>query len=67
MAAPTDIDEAIEQALTQPASQSEGDRTITERPLKDIQDARDREVGNRASAKSHFGLRFTKLVPPGCQ
>lgn len=65
MAAPTDIDEAIEQALTQPASQSENGRTITERPIKDLQDARDRETGNRAAAKSHFGLRFTKLIPPG--
>jgi hypothetical protein len=65
MATPTTIDEAIDQALLLPASVTEAGRVITERPLKDLQDARDREAGNRAALKSHFGLRFTKLVPPG--
>jgi hypothetical protein len=66
MAAPTTIDEAITQALLLPASVTDPDgRTITERPLKDLQDARDRESGNVASTKPHFGLRFTQLVPPG--
>jgi hypothetical protein len=67
MATPTTIDEAVDQALLLPASVTEAGRTITERPLKDLQDARDREAGNVAATKSHFGLRFTKLVPPGCQ
>jgi len=65
MTAPADINEAIEQALTQPASVTENGRSITERPIKDLQDARDREAGNRAAAKPHFGLRITKLIPPG--
>lgn len=66
MATPTTPDEAVDQALLLPASVTEAGRTVTERPLKDLQDARDREAGNAASLKSHFGLRFTKLVPPGC-
>jgi hypothetical protein len=67
MATPETIDEAIEQALLLPASVTEAGRTITERPLSDLQDARDRETGNRAASKAHFGLRFTKLIPPGAQ
>jgi len=67
MATPTNVDEAIDQALLLPASVTEAGRTITERPIKDLQDARTREVGKRAAAKAHFGLRFTKLIPPGTQ
>jgi hypothetical protein len=65
MTAPTTAQEAIDQALLQPASVTENGRTITERPIKDLQDARDREMSSTAGKKSHFGLRFTKLVPPG--
>lgn len=67
MATPTDIDEAIAQALLLPESVTEAGRTITERPLKDLLDARDRESGNVAAEKNHFGLRFIKLIPPGAQ
>ena len=67
MAAPTTIAEAIDQALLLPASMEEAGRTITERSIKALQDARDRETGNRAALKAHFGLRFTKLIPPGAQ
>jgi len=66
MAAPTDIDEAITQALTQPESVTdENGRTIKNRSIKDLQNARDREALATAAGKSHFGLRFIKLVPPG--
>jgi hypothetical protein len=65
MATPTTIDEAIDQALLLPASVTEAGRTITERPLKDLLDARDRESSNVAAGKNHFGLRFTQLIPPG--
>lgn len=65
MAAPTTVDEALTQALLQPKSVSEGGRTIVNRDLSEIQDARDRETAATAGKKSHFGLRFTQLVPPG--
>lgn len=65
MAAPENIDEAIEQAVITPASVSDQGQSITERPLKDLLDARERL--STANAKNHFGLRFTRLVPPGCQ
>ena len=67
MAVPTTIDEAIDQALLLPAVMTEAGRTVTERPLKDLLDARDRMTGNQAVIKPHFGLRFTKLIPPGAQ
>lgn len=67
MTAPTTIDEAVDQALLLPASTTENGRTIVERPLKDLLDARDRETAATAGKKAHFGLRFTKLIPPGCQ
>ena len=63
MTAPTTAQEAVDQALLQPKTVSEHGRTITNRDLKELQDARDRE--NASTAKNHFGLRFTKLVPPG--
>jgi hypothetical protein len=65
MAAPVNINEAVEQAVVTPASVADQGQTITERPLKDLLDARDRL--STAKAKPHFGLRFTKLKPPGCQ
>lgn len=63
MAAPTTADEAVEQALLEPQSVSENGRTIVNRSLKELQDARDRETA--AKSKNHLGLRFTKLIPPG--
>jgi hypothetical protein len=64
MAAPTTPQEAVDQAILQPASVTDNGRTIVNRPLKELQDARDREAAATAGAKNHFGLRFTKLVPP---
>ena len=51
------------------AVDSDGVRTQLLDPTKGI-DAlnalRDLEGGTKAAKLSHFGLRFTKLVPPGC-
>ena len=63
MTAPTTAQEAVDQALLQPKTVSENGRTITNRDLKELQDARDREASS--TGKNHFGLRFTKLIPPG--
>lgn len=67
MTAPQNIDEAIEQSLITPASVTDQSQSITERPIKDLLDARERLAGETAGKKPHFGLRFTKLIPPGCQ
>lgn len=34
--------------------------------LADLEAIEKREAKTAATARSHFGLRFTKLVPPGC-
>ena len=65
MAAPTTADEAVDQALLEPQTVSENGRTITNRSLAELQTARDRELTAATAPKRHFGLRFTKLVPPG--
>ena len=65
MAAPTTPAEALEQALLQPKSVTENGRTIVNRDLSEIQDAIDRDSAGTAGDKNHFGLRFTKLIPPG--
>jgi len=65
MAAPTTVDEAVANALLEPQSVSEGGRTIVNRSLRELQDARDRESAETAGKKNHRGLRITQLVPPG--
>lgn len=44
---------------------NDGTQTTAMDPLKQMQVA-DKVAANAASARPHFGLRFTKLVPPGC-
>ena len=67
MAAPTTIADALEQAALQPkaVSFSVSGHTITNRDLKELQDARDRELAQQAASTTGFGLRFRKLIPPG--
>ena len=66
MAAPENIDEAIAQALLEPAEiTDENGRKIRNRTLAELQDARDREAATTAARKNHLGMRFTQLIPPG--
>ena len=65
MARPTTPQEAVEQAFLTPKSVAEEGRSVSNRDLRELQDARDRELAETAGKKNHFGLRFTKLVPPG--
>jgi hypothetical protein len=62
-------EEIIEEALDAEAvtSMSDGTRSIT----KDADAAKKRldlldRLETRGSSYTHFGLRFSKLVPPGC-
>lgn len=65
MPAPTTPAEAIEQAALGPKSVTVGNQTTVARDIKELIDA-DNYLKNAAAAgKSHFGLRFSKLVPPG--
>ena len=60
------IGDAIESvAKNMVQTSSENGRSATRVPIKDLIQA-DRHMAQKtASAKAHFGLRFTKLVPPG--
>jgi len=44
---------------------SDGQQTTALDPEKQMRVA-DKVAANAASAQPHFGLRFSKLVPPGC-
>jgi hypothetical protein len=63
---PETIEEAIESAATGMVKRTkEGDREQDNYPIKDLIDADRHLAGKRAAAKPHFGLRMTKLIPPG--
>ena len=47
------------------SASSENGRSATRIPLRDLIEADRYLTGKRASAKSHFGLRMTKCIPPG--
>ena len=61
MTQPTNAKEALEQAALEPKSVSAGGRTIVNRDLRELKEVADQT----APGKPHFGLRFTKLIPPG--
>jgi hypothetical protein len=66
MAAPTTIDEAIEQAALGPASVTNADgQTVVSKDIQQLLDARNDQSAQTAAGKPQFGLRMTKLVPPG--
>lgn len=61
-----DILDAAAESATGPKSVSVDGTTVVARDIKDIKEAADLEAGRTAAAKPHFGLRFSKQVPPGC-
>lgn len=63
---PETIEEAIESVAVGMAKRvKEGDREQENMPIKDLIEADRYLAGKRAASKSHFGLRMTKLIPPG--
>lgn len=63
---PETIEDAIEQvALGMVASGSESGRQFTNISIDDLIKADQYKAAKTAAAKAHFGLRFTKCVPPG--
>jgi hypothetical protein len=63
---PTTIPEAIEQiALGMVASGSENGRQFTNLSIDELTKAEGQRAGAVAAGKPHFGLRFTKCIPPG--
>lgn len=61
----TTIQDAIRTAATTPAKASNETGSVESRPIKDLIEADRYEKSVAAAKKSHRGLRFTKLIPPG--
>lgn len=63
---PDEIDELIDTVAAGPKSVAVDGRSATSQNLSDLKDIRNDRAAQAASGKGHFGLRFTRLVPPGC-
>ena len=63
---PETVEEAIESVATGMVKRTiESGRETELLPLKEMIEADRYLAGKRAAAKSRFGLRFTKCIPPG--
>jgi hypothetical protein len=58
------IEDAIEDNVAQPKRVKFGGREVEQHSLKDQAALLDRTTP--ATEQPHFGLRFTKLISPGC-
>ncbi len=58
-------DAAIEVALGVKSASGDGHQ-VEAQTVDEIKKAAQFVASNVAATKPHFGLRFTKLVPPGC-
>lgn len=67
MTAPTTAEEAVQQAALNAKSvtQSNDSVSVTERSAEDLLKLAAAQAGQTSASKPHFGLRMTKLVPPG--
>lgn len=62
-----DPNDIIREAMLNPQSVAVKSTNITERPIADLIAAQ-RHLANEAAGtgRNHQGLRFSKIVPPGC-
>lgn len=66
MAAPTTVEEAIEQNALGPASVTNADgQSVSAKDIDQLIEADKYLKAQTAAVQPHFGLRFSKLVPPG--
>lgn len=65
MAAPTNIPDAIEQNALGPKRVEVDGEEVEQHSIADQIAADQHLAAASAAAQPHFGLRFTKLVPPG--
>lgn len=60
------INAAIVENAQRPNRTRFGNREVQQPSLKDQIAAAQHAAGTVAATNGHFGLRFTRLVPPGC-
>ena len=65
MAEPETIREAIEENAKGPKKVTVDGQTVEQHSIKEQIEADNHTAAKTATSKSHFGLRMTKLVPPG--
>jgi hypothetical protein len=66
MADPNDLSDAIRDAANAPRRTKVKSTEVEERDIADLI-AAERHLANKAAAnRNHQGLRFTKIIPPGC-
>lgn len=61
------LDDRLDDLIQKPTSASNDMGSVTMPALKDLDDLRRKAKSDSATGKGHFGLRFSKLVPPGAQ
>lgn len=61
-----DLSQAIRDAASAPRKTQVKSTSVEEHPIADLI-AADRHLASKAAAtRNHLGLRFTKIIPPGC-
>ena len=65
MAQPETIQDAIEQNAKGPKRVQVANQSVEQQSVDDQIKADEYLAAKQAAAKPHFGLRFTKIIPPG--
>ena len=65
MAKPETVEEAIEQNALGPKRVQVGNQSVEQQSVDDQIKADQYLAAKQAATKSHLGLRFTKIIPPG--
>jgi hypothetical protein len=66
MANENDLSDAIRESATAPRRTKVKSTEVEERDLGDLIKADQHLANKAASNRNHMGLRFTKIIPPGC-
>lgn len=65
MARPANINDAIENAATAPKRAKDGNQEVEQHDLDQLLKADNHQKAKTAGGKTHFGLRFARIEPPG--
>ena len=65
MTVPATSSAAVEQVAIGPKKVTVGTESVEQHSIGDLIEAAKYAASQNAKAKKHFGLRFTRLVPPG--
>ena len=66
MATNDDLSQAIRDAANAPKKTQVKSTTVEEHPLPDLIAAERHLANKEAARRNHRGIRFSKIIPPGC-